>query len=606
MAGHPAVLPQVAAPRGVPIDGTGLRAWIEPEGSVGKILVDLTEWPGSETVRRQLIAALARICGPTGSWRAEASVRSRVYWLKPFAAWTGVAGVHDLDDLRPADWLGPQGFVTFLATISTSPPARNSWSGTAKRVLEHHAGLSAATMAVLDRKYQEPTTQSTAGHYDLDLELGPLYRTSLTVLGAAHRRVSANWALVTSDADLLSDDQQVRRAALIEVLETGRPSTRQGWESLGAWRRVGAVNSEWRVPRIARSSLFLSPVEAHAAAVLLMAATGENLSTLQRRTVADTSPTAGDSAVTVYSSVLDKPRRGPGARFIAENPLDVVDDPDPGAVQRSAGAPNSGRGLPDSRHALGPSLRRVTAATEPAREARRRRGLPGADRLLVWSSAGRGLTHSFAGATRARDAGTWMPDGIRLDFAKLHRTVMTRQRRRPVHNSMDTYLNRYLLSDPLRRAELDATVEAGLTLLVDSARSTTLLRVVAATEASTLIRSGRMDTGVGACSDLDRDPLTGLPCVHDNHLACLGCANGVATERHLPLLVTLFDQLERVRAAPGCTETEWDHNYATAWSRLFVILEQAGARLVQHARQQRTSEHEAAVGRLLTGVGWQI
>ena len=87
---------------------------------------------------------------------------------------------------------------------------------------------------------------------------------------------------------------------------------------------------------------------------------------------------------------------------------------------------------------------------------------------------------------------------------------------------------------------------------------------------------------------------------------CLGCQNGVATDRHLPLLVTLFDEFERIRQLPMLSETTWKSTYALHWTRLTLILKSIGEAQWEHARDQRSEEHTKDVADVLTGRGWRI
>lgn len=61
--------------------------------------------------------------------------------------------------------------------------------------------------------------------------------------------------------------------------------------------------------------------------------------------------------------------------------------------------------------------------------------------------------------------------------------------------------------------------------------------------------SGRLDTAVAACTDFEHSPFTPAgPCAV-SFLLCFACPNALATGRHLPRILYLFEALEALRSA---------------------------------------------------------
>ena len=148
-------------------------------------------------------------------------------------------------------------------------------------------------------------------------------------------------------------------------------------------------------------------------------------------------------------------------------------------------------------------------------------------------------------------------------------------------NTMDVSFLHYLRNDPVIREWADQVLTDALDDAENSARSFRLRILDAQTRqglgagphetaarlgimASQLRQadSGELDTLASACLDIERHPDTGERC-QTSFLACLNCPNALVTERHLPMLLALADQLERW--LQQMSVDEWRRRHGLTW-----------------------------------------
>lgn len=82
-------------------------------------------------------------------------------------------------------------------------------------------------------------------------------------------------------------------------------------------------------------------------------------------------------------------------------------------------------------------------------------------------------------------------------------------------------------------------------------------------EVARQVASGNLDTAVGACEDVEHSPLSGGSLCRVSFLLCFACPNALATARHLPRIVYLFQALESLRSvAPAAVwKADWEAHH---------------------------------------------
>jgi len=554
------------------IDKSGLKFTAKNENGTESLMLDFSRYPGSVGLRQQVVRAFARLNGPDGRWRETETCKSAHRSVRQFLAWCQKRRLTDLEAFRVGDWNAlMEDFRSQKAGISAL--SRNHALSRVRAVILSQPGLDEVTKQAVAARYMEPENPGAEERdfYEVD-QIEEFKKQAYLALCRAHRRIGANWELVQQDEDCVDASDRTRWEALQMLLDHGfGDMTNDHYQAIGAMKRLGAWT--WPLKRLAWRALFLTTDEALAAVVALMCETGENSSTLQRRTAPSTAATAADEGVTVLHSSLDKPRRGARRRYMTEN----------------AGTSRS----------LGRRLALVAELTEPSRERLRRVGGVNADRLIWFVNCRNGVLQNDIGAlprvVMAKEP-TWVPGDGAVNLQKLRRSVVTRVLARPHHHEETTFIREYAMKDPKRKAEMQKVAARGLQNLFDTAQQT-FVKLLSHEEAqhAGLLAGGPerylTPTGMG-CTDCDHNPRTGKPC-DDPWLACLGCSNAFAVDDHLPLLVCLFDMLEGLRQT--AREATWRSRYALAWARLTLILKDLSHAQWDWARQRRADDITAQV-----------
>lgn len=277
--------------------------------------------------------------------------------------------------------------------------------------------------------------------------------------------------------------------------------------------------------------------------------------------------------VTVHS--LDKPRRGPAARYFS--------------VSLSEKAARI--------------FKFAHAITQPAREYLAANSEP-TSRLLI----GRVLEGRSVGSLFKSDwsqcrstAMAWQSitgvvddEGLPLviDFRRLRLTDQVINQRAN-QNSERVSESIYRRPDPqthemarqtIIRGQLDALSDANAIIGIRKIKAsdieqatsdpTELARTLGVSKARLRqILKGRLDTATVACVDMQNSPYSpkGAPCAA-SFLNCFSCRNAVATPKHLPRLVALFDALDEISSA--VSEEVWRSDYMGVRAQLSSLLTQ--------------------------------
>lgn len=304
----------------------------------------------------------------------------------------------------------------------------------------------------------------------------------------------------------------------------------------------------------------MNAAEVFAAAVLIACDRGLNLSPIANSNV----PQEHEPGVVQLN--LDKPRRGPGDRFWPEI---FVDEPD-------------GAGDGDKPSKAATTVRLIAEATEPARQYSALQGKTVPHLLVFWPASGKISTG--LPAWKARANAFWVPQGTRIDFVRLRRSVPGRGvAKEPTNHSPETYLD-YVRSDPESLMEQREGAVLGIQKLMDHARARLAIRSLDDKDAH-----AETDALLVNCSDPSRRPDTGRACTTGfySFLDCLECPNAGTVPRLLPRQMAAKVVLEELRDSMGCA---WERKFARHYYTL-IALEERHTEAERHAAANEVERH---------------
>jgi hypothetical protein len=295
--------------------------------------------------------------------------------------------------------------------------------------------------------------------------------------------------------------------------------------------------------------LCLTPAEAAALAVSIVAAYGWNSTTVSELRVPQIMSEPGEGSQVIYRMELEKRRRYEPYRYESRNLTDW-------------GPRSPGR-----------LITQALAATAPARAILEGLGAP-TDRLIVWRKTRSPITGDPATHFRSGfgpvELVTWArATGLEVNLRRLRRTVVVLHRRAPAQHSQDVHDSVYVLREPAARQEAIPVIAAGAADAISHARE-----VVRARRGTPEDTAGPgADTATASCGDYRHSPFSphGAPC-RVSFLLCLACPNAVVTSRHLPRLACLHRALDELRGV--LPAGLWDHDWREHHARL------------QHIRQE--------------------
>ena len=539
---------------------------VNEDGTESRVIT-LEKLPGAPRLRTELLLALAELNGPRKRWRSIYSLKTGYDKVSAFLRWLDDQGhqPQSVADISVATWdawvLRNGGAVTVTGTGNISM---------VRAVLMCVPGRSQALTQAMSRRLGRPAPTIQESYTEADYRR--IRRAARKAVHGACRRISANFEIVLrfqAGADM-TPDEKARARVLLEVMKHGTAQSKSSYKGLGAWS-----DNARPLTRRAQRSLFLTPHEAWACAVLLAAEAGWNRSVIHRLGVPDNSAGAGDD-IEVYTMPLNKPRRGKHQH----------------STTTVLGNSGSGR-----------ALTWIITATEPARTVLEDLGCP-PDRLLVYSKyndptpASRFAWGAPQGSRVTRPPwGT--PDLHPISLRKLRRTHQVLFDRSPAQNTKETHEDVYLRNDSTAPELAHEAVAAGLTDAISQAEDFVKLRMLPAEQVDDEVRSGRSDTAIAACTDYEHHPDTGTPCT-ESFLSCLGCVNAIATPRHLSRLVLTHAGL--VELSSTISSDEWARRWETHYQRLCSLLKRHTTEAERAAAMKSATEHDRnLVTRLLDG-----
>ncbi|HWI43592.1 MAG TPA: hypothetical protein VNS81_08210 [Nocardioides sp.] len=571
----PRLAPGFDVPDRVDIDALSLR--IRPDGRPPYVL-DLIDWPGSLSMRRETLFAIAKRTDPgVNGWRRAQTIKQAISHVRSFVVWCEARGIESFADLTLGQY---EAFEEEERGRYTAHSLLTRW--------KHIRAFLRATNVLPTR-----VAWYLKSRWRVEPEQGSKIYLSLpqffAIEEAAMRTVSKARYRV-----------EKAHAAVQEAQRSGAPTLRQK-ALLGIWEgrqdepieiTPGTVLTGDQVrrrhlgqPSPATGNTFhgnwftLTPEEAAAAALLLVCRTGWNRSVVDEATVGSWHLIDGSKQAVNLS--LDKPRRQ-GRRHSTDVLVDY-------------GQSSAGR-----------AFATVVDATAPARAWAEYQGVQ-TDRLLL-----RGVRHRnglplvgriHEGLPADDTVAAWLRTRVGIEdvtFPVLRRTHQALIAKGPAQNTQREHEITYAGASPEVRAELQEVAAAGLQRQIERAEETLQMRLAAEDEVGTEVANGSKDTGTAACRDINRNPETGEPC-RASFLACLACPNAIATPRHLPRLTALHKALDDLRCnARDQVWRPWNEHYMRLTAFLFGVAGLTETTYEQHRLAATTTDH-ALVAAVLTG-----
>ncbi|MFG3063957.1 hypothetical protein ACGFYM_36125 [Streptomyces sp. NPDC048231] len=592
--GRRAALPPPDYRRASNLDETGLIVHAVGENGEDFGTYDFTVSSGPEEMRRELVAALARV--GRRRWNSRATYRSQAKRLRQFLR---DAVVHDppvtsVEEITPFFW----------KKWSESSPNRQSFAP----ILKATDSLPPETRALLER-VQHGHKRDRASKVAYSREEFRIIRDAATrTVRAARLRIDAHVELLERwrSGQLELDDDPEWGEVLDHLDRTGDvprfPS--------GVYRHLHLFGDEGYLGAVSR--LFPTMAETGAAAVLLICHEGWNLSVLRNMAIPQDWPNADsdEESPAVYRVETDKPRRG--RRRHGSNNL-----------------VNAGEGTP------GWAMRQVLAMTEQARRSLHRQGRPTNMLLLAnrvragGCGRGRPRLYDFKGPEEQLrwaiiswremtiEAGTAVPAD--LSSRRLRHTAQVHYGG-PRNNTQATQESDYLLRDATVREESRSVVEAGLADAVVQAHAQVRMRMAGDVtgdavfdaeriakeagldlETARQLIAGDLKTPAGSCTDFDHPPLPASgPCVA-SFLLCFACPNSIATSADLPRIVYLRQAIASLNSIVSAAvwEADWaghaarindfltSHTDPAAWPHLLSRLTDQDKQLIDRTLSRR-------------------
>jgi hypothetical protein len=580
---------QAIAPR---LDEARLRlTWNVPNEDQPRV-IDLSQERGSHQLRLEMLRAFETKTHT--DWRETATVHRAVNAARHLLGKCEEQCVETFSHLEP-DLYGAM--VEDLAEGWTER-TRYTFETYVRLLLLTVDGLPVRTAWLLHQR-QSSFLDVDRAAYSRDQFLA-LQRAAQRVASRAHRRITRAYdealegSVLPSWRDLPSGSPERRKRMLWALLTDEEPLTDEARA-----RDLPSPSFTDGTFRLAAHWLMLTSRESVAVATLLMCSEGYNLSTIERLEVADLSGGIGDAHSDFYAVLNDKPRRRQ-RRYYTSLHEDLADD-------------QQEDGLSPVQLRTGRVFRLVHEATDPARHYALSRGEKTSMLLLYASTTSdrradsgawaktitRNLVSGVAAAGAYREGG-WVPEGLRIDFAMLHRTFQVVAERAPTHNTRNTHVQEYLSKNPEARAEAHETTRNGFTQLIATTHQRMALRVSDESEVGAEVNSGAKDTATVACADITHHPVTGEAC-RDNFLMCLACDNAIATARHVPRLALLHEALEDLRSTLTSKGWErWQDHYLRLHA--FLVKEaNLNEKSIREAANRATRTDRAHVSRVLGG-----
>lgn len=461
------------------------------------------------------------------------------------------------------------------------------------------------------------------------------------ILDAARKTVRAAAARIRKARELLerwrrgeisqeAEPDLFEYCSILDMVETGCELPRNKWDNgMAHWITRHGTMIELM------TQLHLSVQETCAITILLVRLTGENGSTIIKAPAAFHRTDGGAGPLATVQVDLSKPRRG-RRRYMTAALSDLPS---------WAAAPQE-EGVLSARDELHTPFGLYMLALELTASARR---ITGSDRLLVyWVPKAGGAKSKQAAVVKRRHkmgrgfrdqlsasaVGAWGaelnliaekpdedggPQRLIVGTGRMRLTHTAREQK-PVAHTTQTLADTYLRRDKTSLREYQKVVADVLEKEVVKARTagriqqlsqddvtealrdpeTVARRLGVSTEMLRLLLARDADTVLAACTDNKNSPHSppGEPC-RASFLKCLDCPCARAMPHHLVVQTVARDMIDERRT--HMTALRWAERFALPFFQLEDLLQRAGMRVVNKAREQAGETEHELVRRLLDG-----
>ncbi len=540
-----------------PADGYSRPPAISPSGMTVTVFGEAGEFFGDfsfenvdapQSLVTDLVRAFAKATSSDGRWRSKFSVKVAAKQLRYFA--TDIAQnnpeILAMRDFTPDMWW----------QWRTKVENRTRWPGQVNLVrcllydVESLQGTTRRALAARTRKPKNRLYQAYSY-----AEYRRIYAAAWRVVRQAKRRIAANVAVLQQfregkepkdTVSLTIRRSKWSRGRLLDHMIT--KGTFSDFSVTG--KKMSEIRSLLGVidGGSVIQAIFATTAEVFSIVVLLVCERGFNLSVMNELTADPYVADSSNTRRTITVQALDKPRRGPTARFF------------------SASFAGKAARIWNVAHEI----------TQPAREHMAIKGQP-VDKLLLGRVTEGHVLHSLFKSEWSQcwgTARTWqrhtnllMDDGTPLviDFRRLRLTeqVINKQSNQNSEHVSETVYRapdpqtKDIARDIILQGQANALADASAVISVRTikSRDIELSKINPSLFAKQLgistarlkqLLKGALDTATMSCVDIRNSPFAakGSPCVA-SFLMCFSCQNAIATPHHLPRLVALIDALDR-------------------------------------------------------------
>lgn len=555
-------------PKAMSIDSLALNVI----GEAGETLaeLDFSNLNVPRLIVSELVTALERGTSSSGRWRTKASVEGAASMLRSFSKAIAIAN----PELKTMADFSPEMWWVWRSAVHR----RTRWPGQvnlARCLLYEVDNLMPTTRRALAAREKKPKTRLYESYSVA--EYRRIYAAAWAMVRAARQRIRSNLAILESYRNGQEPDDapslpikgvQWTQGQLLDYIHRhGVLPGKIPGSSVPSFRKLLNTPSHGYMTQ----EVFASSVEVLAGIILLVCERGFNLSVLSGLTSQPHNADIKLDNVTVHA--LDKPRRGPEARYFS-----------------STFTGKAGR-----------IWRVLQEITQPARDCLAFLGQP-TDTLLIGRASGSVPSKIFKfdweqhpGLTvvwqRLSGLKTDSGEPLVIDFRRIRLTDQVANKRAN-QNSDRVSESVYRQPDAQTHEVARGVILQGQLDAVSDARAVMTVRAITAEEQANAridpealaaglnvstsrvkqLLDGKFDTVVTACKDIKQSPFAepGHVCPA-SFLSCFGCKNAIATPNHLPRIVLLHDAISEMSSV--VSNAVWFADYKAVFDQLSLLLE---------------------------------
>lgn len=521
---------------------------------------------------RDLVKAFSRATSSEGRWRSRNTVKEAASLLRRFAQDISISN----PDLMSMSEFSAEMWWQWRAKIIE----RTRWPGQvnmARALLYEVDILPETTRKALATRAKKPKKRTYCAY--TVVEYRRIYATAWKVVRQAKIRISENlkyledWKLGDEAKDThrlpIKNTLWSKGELLDYMMRVGRfPGGNVPHYRIDEFREFLGVTESGSVTQ----AIFATTPEILSLIILLSCERGYNLSVINNFTTDASTLDFENNEVTAVSQGLDKPRRGPSARFSSTSLTGKA-----ARIWRIAMYITQ----PARDHLMLSGIK-----TDKVFVGRVLEGCAGSNFKIDWSEC-----NSVVQVWQKRYSsliGSGEP--LRLDFRRIRLTNQV-IRQHANQNSDQVSEEVYRRTDPITLEMARNVILSGQQDAVNDSKAVVAIRLIRADELSSSLENvqtiskklgvsqarvkqllkGRLDTATLACIDNNNSPFDehGKSC-SVSFFKCFSCKNAIATSNHLPRLVTLLDALNEIRTC--VSDDIWFLDYSQVRSQIVNLL----------------------------------